>query len=1714
MANEYQEALIGSIDYLINNRISQLALDKTVVATVKRCTDATASQYRVSYSGGDMYAYAQEDASYTDGQSVYVLVPQGDFTQKKIIVGKASHVGTDGNINFISSTLNDYNLVGSNSVSEIAGFPLGLSSYLKEDFKLLYKRDIDDEGYTSLLSVDDDAVSTYIKESERVMLRVKVQTRLPKAHRTASCGEYGVQFVLAFKAKDVEDGDVKLASYTIDSSAMDGNPYIYTSPSSQYAIFDIDKDDFLYIDSIMAYSRDFVQEDDKINSDLYGDDIFISSIEFYGLKSLDAVNGDYRLQISAPNGTIYSGGASPNSELRIVGKLYYKGTDISDNAMYYWFKEDPRVSSVSSNYQMYGGKGWSYEKELGSGYSIAALKSDNRAYENRYLCVCVYKQQIILKTKFTVYNNDAKLNLSIESDIGTKFSFDRGKPNLTCLIDGRDEGFVKGKDDSLFRFLWSKIDDMGQITSYDKTVDELKEEYDRVLATDGRSYSTLVALKNQIEEMKDVEVDKNHLSYPVKGITNSATFQCSVYMRGTPESDEYYAGHAQIILYNDGVVQPTDYYILIENGNQVFQYSESGVAPDSDRYADPQEILPLYCHLYDPAGLEVDESVYSVKWRVPTSDTMLECPTELSINPANNRLEWFENRVFPTKIVGEFDYQATENQVVAIATYNGQEFQQPSNFSFIKVGDNGTNGTDVVCKVVPLDWEPQYDDEMFALQENKDGILIGSQQLGFEVYKSGVVSNEEHDVRWGVVGGSSRTYPLAIDADGSLSYKQERPTKVLSNRVVKGQITDDGQEYYAYFPVCSVQSIDPEYTLVLNKSKTLKQVLYNSDGRHPLYNKNQGIAYTLYKGEEEVSQDSFTSSWTAIGGIYDSDTSTTNTSLLSLQTDDGLVSTIKGFVGNFISVVPADTYSGEYCNNGVIGEISVGKNVVARVYYTLYVGLNRYGMSSLNGWDGNHIEINEDGNYILAPQVGAGVKNADNSFTGLVMGTAKSYDEDETVGLLGYCEGKQSIFLDAKTGRAVFGLPEDQSGQGDKSLEGRIELVPNGTSTISNWSIGSRSLYSMNTYDGTVSPFSVERVGSVIKVSYNEDNDNPVPVVPDKGYSDYSVLGSQISVPHRAQGMILNSAPAYLSIKGMPLTEKNSDIEWNGSNTTLRPEDSLEVEIDPKKSSLFSIYRHTDWEEREDGTYSRTHQEKQPDGTYKEVPNKYRRYPLVGINAYGQFYTNAVEDGNSSMSVGAVGAFKDGASSSRYVGAQFGYMRSNLLKFFIDTHEEGSDVHKTLHLSSGSDVSEEDGSEYVKPFHFHAKEVAMYTTDDKDHLRDETTSHKILINSSDAFIGHELSYLSIPEKQQAQLNTPNGIQASSGSVAGTIDGECSLTVSEAMSCSYGSMTANVSKDVVQTLATGSYKLTLSNNRDGITLTSKYNGITSSLLLNQSSAKVGITNASLELNGSKTSMLQADNGLDIVSKARPITIKNTGSSSGIEINAKWSDGDTGQARIKMLPASDGYSTISATTGNGTFTLGKKFASTDSIGGSTVSGSGLEVGPGVFTKYLVLTGTPNGENGGYSLLAKGSASVDFLKVANKDQNGNSVWIPKGGLSVEGVNTNGYSIQTKGDIFAGVHLRCQTGLIVDGYGMTKDWFEATANCRGYWRGGSFPRTDSEISNIASSVATPVAAQAASNAINTNTYTIHNSTNTIAGHINGLWNAIETLNRKVNGS
>ena len=1556
--SDLQGSLLQAIDYLVNNRIDKINKDVTITCTIKKCNNSLTQEYQVNYNGGFLNAYAQEGVSYSENQEVFVLVPEGDFTKRKLIIGKASQVTEDENITFVSSLINDYNIIGQNTVVDTNSvLPQGLHSYLTSEYILLYQHG--DEEH-SILTFNENEFSNYIKDAEALLIEASFMTRLPRAHRLAKNGKYGIQFVLAFKNQDRPE-ETKYVSYVLDSNNMTGNPFLYNSYTDQYAIFSIDAANYLYVDSIMIWSEGFVTESDTVQADFWGADILVKEPEIYGLRKITATNGDYMLRLSTPQGAVFTSFEQTETLTAMGTVMYQVNTNVSDSTTYYWFAKDDRIDASSEEYNIYGGSGWRYLSGKGNNREMETSGYENRAYENIYMLAAVYKEQVILKQEFTFYNEAASRDITIESDLGTTFSFDRGTPVLTCMIDGNNSGFDPDYPDEYFTFSWSKIDEYGGTTALNVTYEDLKKQYDEAIEA-GLEYNIIASIRNRMIEMEGVEFNRNVLKYPISQIAASATFSCSVFLKETETGDSFFIGSAQITLSNEDVASPTDYYILIENGDQVFQYSESGVAPTSERYQDPQEVLPLECHFYDPAGLEVNAETYTVKWKVPLDNTLIVTPREeMVINPATNLEEWYAQATYPLDIEDNYDYQATTNQVTCIVTYQGVEYQRDSDLFFTKVGENGTNGTDVVCKISPVK-EPSKG--LLAIKttnnanpEWNNGQGMGVVPLKFQAYNRTELLNTQ-TVLWTVSGGNgNQSRYLSIGREiGDINW--EDSSSGHRNQIVRGETDFEGQTYYAFYPIPYIDyRSGTNYEVIINKTWTLKSITYNADGRNPLYNKNQGLFFSLSNGaaNKYIVFD-------AIGGIEDN----SNSAAISLSFEKNTKSTIKSVRGNnvneddlyYVYITPDDVYDGAWCNNIVRARIygseqEVGQNPEATVYMPIHMSLNTFGLASLNAWDGNHVEINEDKNYILAPQIGAGYKDDNNRFTGVVMGTAQTYDQSEPdVGLLGYSEGKQSIFLDAETGNAIFGLPEDQASTNNHYTEGRIELIPGGESKIGMWTIGSRAMYNMTQ---PPTPIGKDEEGNI------EFEDSYIGVAPDKPYKDYPVPDAQISIPPEAQGLILNANPAYISVKGMPLNDDNSNIDWEGANTTIKRGDSIEVELDPRKSSVFSIYRHTTW----DGDKN---------------TGSWRRYPMVGINANGQFYTNAIEDGESSMGIGRIGAFGSGASDDKWVGAQFAYQGTNIFKFFVP-NDGTSAATRPLYVTAGTTVRDE----YPRDFNIYGNTINLYSSETSSTAT--TSPHWFTMSNDLTSIGHTNNYIQIPSA--AGSNEHNFRVNTQANASFNFTGaKTDITNSQAMTFStktfVGTINSGSSNNQALTLnITGnttiqSFRdLTLSSSTGySATVRASTTSSASGTSVTTAQMRLGNGNSNLELNNSTVTRLYGALGVNIESNTQPIRIRSNRASQGIMIDAIPSDGNTGQGYpyLHLTPQ---------TGGTGDFVLaGASHGTVRSMSNVGNGYAGVQITPGFASGWGYFTGVINNSNN--------------TIVANRDIRSNNGWMYAGNFS----------------------------------------------------------------------------------------------------------------------
>lgn len=1485
-----QDALLDAIDYMTTAKMDKLTLDKTVVATIVKNEDLLKNTYRIRYQGNEnLIARAQSGDTYKKGQQVYVLVPQNDLSNDKIILGTASVDNASSEAGFISSVMNDYTYSGENAfLSSPTVFGLRSTHTAgqqdKKDSAFVY-------GSADFLEQAGDRVSPYVvntrfgqsaKNSEKIMLKAEFRTSLPSHHRMPNCGgEYGLKVILSFNTNDVyyyvldgdnkekttkDDGTPYTASdegvqvghkkryqlYTLESSssAFTGQPFNYPSFTEQYAIFDFDAKNFNAVESVVVYCQGFPLKEGESEAE----NIFIRNIQIYGLSRITAVQGDYSLRLN-PATLVFSksGGNNTEEDREVSTRADFRKKSLSLSSdvrmKFVWGAEDKTITSVSDGYNGYLGSGWKEIKNVGNSAYFSTKESDNLAYENKYKCSAIYSgdddTKVILVQEFIVYNMNSKRDIEITSNLGTEFAFDNGTPTLTCSVkDDEGNSFLKDTENE-YIFVWSITTEEGtsrQIYSEQeaqKKVDDIYASLNQAGSPVG--YADYAQAKNDRALASGVKygTDANNkearyiLTLPISSVASSATVYCTVYQKEKGNDDSHNIGTASITLKNSKSVEVARYHIIIENGTQSFQYSEIGISPCDEKYngLDYQEILPLTCHFYDPQGLEVPASEYVIQWSVPTSDSFFTTDgLDLSYkNPADDTGEQVSNsQVLTFKIQSRWRYAYTNRQITAIVTYQGEEFRKDTEFLFAKIGDNGTNGTDYVVKIVPKD------DRFFPLPslvpipeketevtDDKGNTIYSYHDAFYEqsclpamymkcsdgtsnetsIYPEAVLTPELYqrgtkatasEYSWDLVrsGGRKKTYPFTISDDGTLgwSFDKERALRGQVIRVSsKVNIEGTGEEQtwdtvYGFYPMPVVRSyINSEnnsgYTISLNKTYTLQQVLYNSDGKYPQYDTDRGfkidgvfhcdnlmadtIAFTRVNNE---SLDEFTvKAFTYGGQIGDPTTDEegvmhdSSTSSLEKCEEAPDQTGIKPILKRYI-VTPSENYSGAYQNNGIYIKVQKGNSVVCDAWIPVYMSLNRYSLASLNKWDGNSIEIKneeKERSYILAPQIGAGIKGKDNSFTGIVMGSRFEQVEDaegkvteqNDVGLFGYHEGKQSIFLDSKTGNAVFGLPEEQADKDNGNYEGRIVLTPGGKSTIANLTLASNTIYGASKLKEDYSWFPPKkeivgeeekenpekgiyywpsRSNTYMQIDRNNLSSDIQPTYIgkpddyrnlfefdrdlDEAYTQYRVCGAKMSIPHDEEGILISSFPAYLSIKGHPLTKYNSNILFGNSNTSLLEGDSFELEVDPGKSEFFTIYRHC-----------------------KDQNDNWVRKPRVGLDAAGNFYTNSLRDTETktSMNINNIGAFGysindyDRTDTPQYIGVNFSHDYKTIIKIFkaIRSGWEDQNVYFTTGTYPKDEGEEIIGNEYEKGIRINAKTFEAYVSNGA--CIDTTTPYKL-----------------------------------------------------------------------------------------------------------------------------------------------------------------------------------------------------------------------------------------------------------------------------------------------------------------------------------------------------------------------------------------------------
>ena len=341
---DYAENLCEAMKIIFEKQIKQLSFDITIDATVVDATNAKNGMYVVSHDGATFTAYST-DTSFKEKDVVMVTVPQGNYDNQKMIIGKQVDKNKEEKpITYQSSFSQITNLSGNliyGNIEEkglLANGGIGKSENEQTAAQIIPIKE--------LKSSDNTLSEEYQSNGyTRIGLRADFSTWLNEFNVVS--GNYGLILTLKFKNPDVTDSEensIITAIYTFDSSEFFGDIYNFETYYNQEAIFDISdysnypiqsitleayqKDNFKVSDgSDLSYENEFFDNSFKPSDNIFIKDPFICLGTAIGEFKKDTAN------IMTTSASIYNNSDNPSNDIKNL-KLKWTHQDLNSKDIY------------------------------------------------------------------------------------------------------------------------------------------------------------------------------------------------------------------------------------------------------------------------------------------------------------------------------------------------------------------------------------------------------------------------------------------------------------------------------------------------------------------------------------------------------------------------------------------------------------------------------------------------------------------------------------------------------------------------------------------------------------------------------------------------------------------------------------------------------------------------------------------------------------------------------------------------------------------------------------------------------------------------------------------------------------------------------------------------------------------------------------------------------------------------------------------------------------------------------------------------------------------------------------------------------------------------------------------------------------------------------------------------------------------------------------
>lgn len=237
--NNTNDAVLQAIDTLISQRISNLDYDQTVICKITDASDAQNGHYVVNDGSISFDAYS-ENSEYAENESVYVTVPKGDFTQKKVIISKYTANNNEDPLAYkspldqmfrVTENMSPLSQLRNNGIVANGRQEVRQGEFVAPGAKhLIWEYDL---STSENASIRNNAVF------DSFGIRCKFKCSLGTAYNIKE-GNYGLAIALYSNlSSDASGNDTAYKTELFDISEMFGNPYMFLAYLEQSKVIDI-----------------------------------------------------------------------------------------------------------------------------------------------------------------------------------------------------------------------------------------------------------------------------------------------------------------------------------------------------------------------------------------------------------------------------------------------------------------------------------------------------------------------------------------------------------------------------------------------------------------------------------------------------------------------------------------------------------------------------------------------------------------------------------------------------------------------------------------------------------------------------------------------------------------------------------------------------------------------------------------------------------------------------------------------------------------------------------------------------------------------------------------------------------------------------------------------------------------------------------------------------------------------------------------------------------------------------------------------------------------------------------------------------------------------------------------------------------------------------------------------------------------------------------